>query len=171
MKLTYTLTLKDFKAAQALHRRQKFVRQLAVWAWPALTFLGLIGMFFASINNYSEIFSDSISLTGGALFLTIWMPVVRWYSFRRAFKQLFPPTRTDRSTWLDIDDERIISTIPGVSEGRFFWSAILAFAQDEKVTLLYIRKNAFLFIPNCAFSTTERAELNDLVARHVKKRG
>jgi len=51
----------------------------------------------------------------------------------------------NEEVWVDLDDERVISTIPGTVEGKYFWTGILGFAQDEKMILLYIRKNMFLF--------------------------
>src|SRR5579859_2103609 len=114
MKLTYTLTLDDYSAAQVLHRRQKFSRQFAVWIWPALLMLGLSGMMAFKLTGHPELFADSAALTGGALFLTIWMAIGRSYALRKSFRQLFPPTRTDRSSAIDIDDDRILSAVPGV---------------------------------------------------------
>jgi hypothetical protein len=104
------------------------------------------------------------------LWIAVYLPAWRAYTIRKCFKQIFSPARTDRNSLIDIDADRIISTVPGVSEGRFFWNAILAFAQDEKITLLYIRKNAFLFFPTPAMSPTQQTELSDLVVRHGVKR-
>lgn len=169
MKLTYTLTLDDYKAAQVLHRRQKFTRQLAVWIWPALTLSGLAAMVTFTLTNHSELFADSIALTGGALFITIFMPCARWYALRKCFKQLFPPTRTDRSSAIDIDDERILSAVPGVSEGKIFWRGLLQFAQSEKVTMLYISEIRFIFFPTSVLTPEQREELKEMVKRHGVK--
>ena len=169
MKLEYTLTLSDYKAAQVLHRRQKFTRRLAVWIWPALTLLGLAGMIAFTLTNHSELFVDSIALTAGALFITIWMPVARWYAIRKCFKQLFPPTRTDRSSAIDIDDERILSAVPGVSEGKIFWQGLLQFAQDNKVTMLYTSELIFIFFPTSVLTPEQREELKGMVKRRGVK--
>jgi hypothetical protein len=82
---------------------------------------------------------------------------------------MLPPSCTDRIISIDIDNERVVSSIPEVSEGKFFWNAIVDFAQDEKVTLLYIRKRAFIFFPTSVLSPDQHTELNDLIARHVVK--
>jgi hypothetical protein len=71
---------------------------------------------------------------------------------------------------LDIGDVCIISTISGVSEGKFFWRGIFDFAQDEKATMFYIDKRRFFFFPTLALSPAKRSELNDLVARHVVRK-
>jgi hypothetical protein len=83
------------------------------------------------------------------------------------FKRIFPQTKTVSAISADIDDERIFCKNPGVSEGKFFWNAIVNFTQDEKVTVLYIDRRRFFFFPTNAMSPEERAELNDLIARHV----
>jgi hypothetical protein len=69
-----------------------------------------------------------------------------------------------------MDDDRILSGLPGVSEEKYFWNAIVGFAQDRKMTLLYLDKDKFLLFPTYALSPEQRAELNDLVARYVVKR-
>jgi hypothetical protein len=169
MKLTYTLTLNDYKAAQVLHRRQKFIRRLAVWIWPALALFGLAAMVPFTATNHSELFADSIAFTAGALFITIAMPVVRWYAVRKCFKQLFPPTRTDRSSAIDIDEERILSAVPGVSEGKIFWQGLLQFAQNNKVTMLYTGEMRFIFFPTSVLTPEQREELKVMVTRHGVK--
>jgi hypothetical protein len=169
MKLTYTLTLDDYKAAQVLHRRQKFTRQLAVWIWPTLALFGLAGMVAFIHTRHSELFADSAAFTAGTLFITLSMPVMRWYAVRKCFKQLFPPTRTDRSSAIDIEDERIISAMPGVSEGKIFWPGILRFAQNDSVTMLYIGELKMLFFPTSALTPEQREELKEMMKRHGVK--
>jgi hypothetical protein len=169
MKLTYTLTLDDYKAAQVLHRRQKFTRRLAIWIWPALALFGLAAMVVFTITNHSELFADSTALTAGAFVVTLGMPIARWYSVRKCFKQLFPPTRADRSSAIDIDDERILSAVPGVSEGKIFWQGILRFAQDNKVTMLYTGEMRFLFFPSSVLTPEQREELKVMMKRHEVK--
>jgi len=82
---------------------------------------------------------------------------------------MFPHGQTDQLLSIDIDDGRIISEMPGFSESKLLWTAIVRFAQNEKVTLFYVAKARFLFVPTQLFSEEQRAELNDLVARHLPK--
>jgi hypothetical protein len=102
-----------------------------------------------------------------AFLISLGLPLTRYFAVRKQFKNTFPHAQTSQDLLIDIDDERIISTVPGTGEGKYFWTAILEFAQDEKVTLLYPRKNMFLLVPTQAMSPAQRAELNDLVARHL----
>jgi hypothetical protein len=71
---------------------------------------------------------------------------------------------------MTIDEDHIVSAIPGVNEGKYFWNAILRFAQDEKITLFYVAEKKFLFVPTKAFSREQREELDDLIARTVARK-
>ena len=168
MKLTYTLTLADYKAANALYLRQKFLRRLGVWIWPFLMLFAAVVHVLLRSTDHQELAADSLAAASGLLFISIFMPITRWWNLRRCFNQLFPAHRTDRKSYMEITSEGIVSTIPGVSEGKLYWSGVCAFAQDEKVTTIYLAPKRFLFFPTSALSPEQRAELNDLVARNGK---
>ncbi|HUA98340.1 MAG TPA: YcxB family protein [Terracidiphilus sp.] len=170
MKLEYTLTLRDYKAALKLHRKQKLIRRLSPYIGPLLLLLSIIGFIFASLAHRPEIVADSAALGAGSLTVTALLPISNFFNIRRCFKGLFPPSRTDRTSNLDIDNERIVSSIPGVSEGKILWPGVYKFAQDDKVTMIYLAERRFLFFPTPAMSPAQRTELNDLIARHVTKR-
>jgi len=60
---------------------------------------------------------------------------------------------------LEVTPEQVISAIPNRSEGRFFWSAIQDYAEDDKIALLFIQKKKFLFIPKHALPDAAWREL------------
>ena len=60
--------------------------------------------------------------------------------------------------------------MPDYAEAKFFWTAIVAFAQDEKITMLYTSKNNFLIFPSNVLTHDQRLELNDLVARNMVRK-
>jgi len=95
---------------------------------------------------------------------------LHYLNVRKQFNNIFPPGRTDRNVSIDINEDHIIAAIPGVSEGKFFWNAILKFAQDEKITLFYVAEKRFIFVPAKAFSPSERSELSDLVERNLLRK-
>ncbi|MGA2351565.1 MAG: YcxB family protein [Terracidiphilus sp.] len=177
MQLTYTLTLAHFRAAQRLHIRQKMYRRLNFLFWQRLIpilapFAALGAIYLWSLDSHGAPHGAAYMFGAacGLVLAAIYIPSMREYYIRKGFKSLFPPARTDRHSSIDIDEDRIFSQIPGVSEGKIFWGGVVAFAQDEKVTLIYIREKVFLVIPTPAMSPEQRAEVNDLVARHVEKR-
>jgi hypothetical protein len=171
MQLTYTLTLADFKAAQQLHIRQKLSRRIkfivSYRAIPILTAALWLASIVFLLSGETKPLMALIPFDAGMPIIAIGLPICRFYNMRKCFKQLFPPTRTDRSSSIDIDEDRIFSGVPGVSEGKIFWTGVLAFAQDEKITLLYIAETRFLFFPTAALSPEQRTDLNDLVKRKI----
>jgi len=170
MKLTYELTLSDFKAARRLHRRQRWSRQVMHFIWPFLLVAFFLGAIISSGNPRSQFFSQCLALGAGSLVMSVGMPISRFFGVRRSFNRLFPPGQKDRISIIDIDDERIVRELSGTSEFKVFWSAIYAFAEDANVNLLYTNKDCFLIVPVRSMSPTQRAELNDLVARNGVKR-
>jgi hypothetical protein len=171
MKLNYTLTLADWKAALRLHRCQKLSRRIAEFIWfrfmPIICFLMLA---FELIMGFTQKTFFSQNPPGLLIVPLVFMllPVIRSQFVRTQFNQLFSPSA--RTLSIDIDDERIVCVNPGSSESRFLWHIVLEYAQDEKITMIYIAKLRFLFFPTSAMSVEQRTELNDLVARHVVKR-
>jgi hypothetical protein len=174
LKLTYTLTFADYKAALLLHRRQKLIRRITFiilyCVVPGLAVVGLASVIIFEARGQADLAAEVIGFDAILIWLSVSLWAARFFNIRKGFKRIFPSTRTERSSSIDIDDERILSAIPGVSEGKFFWNAILAFAQDEKITLLYIDKNRFLLFPTYALTPVQRAELSALVERHIVRR-
>jgi hypothetical protein len=174
MKLSYTLTLADFEAAQQLHIRQKLGRRIKFIvlyrAIPILTAALWMASIVFALSGEKKPLEALIPFDAGLPIMAIGLPICRSYNTRKCFKQLFPPTRKDRNSSIDIDENRIFSSVPGVGEGKMFWTGILAFAQDEKITLLYTAETRFLFFPTAALSQEQCAELNDLVMRNIVRR-
>jgi len=72
---------------------------------------------------------------------------------------------------INIDNEYVLSEIPGVFAEKHFWNTIMAFVQDEKITLLYVYEDRFLLFPTAILSPDQRTELNDLVEHNnVRKK-
>ena len=170
MRLEYTLTLKDYKAAFRLHRRKKLSRRLIFWLGPSLLSLAIVGFVVCSIENNTALAAQALALAAGSLVFTIGMPISRSLNIRRSFKRLFPASQRDRRSRIEINDQGICRELYGVAELRVLWSGICDFAQDEKVTTLYTNKDCFLLFPTALMSPEQRSELDDLVARHVEKR-
>jgi hypothetical protein len=171
MKLTYTLTLDDYKAAQSLHRRQTFGRRATWFFWlrimPGIGFLMLAWALFTGLAHRAALSQNPpAALLAPIIFLLV--PLISRNLVRKQFNQSFPSVARNLS--IDIDEERIVCTNRGVSESSLNWNAVVGFAQDSKVTMLYIDKTRFLFFPTSVMSSNERAELDDLIASHGVKR-
>jgi hypothetical protein len=138
--------------------------------WPVLLVAFFVGAIISSGNPQSQLFSQCLALGAGSLVMAIGMPISRFFSARRSFNRLFPPAQKDRTSTIDINDERIVRELAGTSELKVLLNAIYDFAEDVRVSLLYTNKDCFLIIPIRSMSPDQRVELNDLVARHVVKR-
>jgi hypothetical protein len=179
MKLSFTLTLADFKAAYRLHHSQKLGGRggytfLFIWL-PIMAFLGLILFIVLSFYGDQELANGS---SGFAIFsvlclCSLYLLARRSFVIRRQVKansRKFPPHQSDINKIVDIDDERIIVVIPESYESKFFWKVVVAFAQDDLMSLIYITRKHFILIPARVMSPDQRTELNDIIARHVTKR-
>jgi hypothetical protein len=174
MQLSYTLTYSDYKAAFRLHKRQKAGRRIYFFFYDIVIPATAVVLLAVTIAAYAHGDSDLVQgleiPDGTVVIVAILVPVLRAYRLRKSFKNLFPPGQVDRTTSIDIDNERILTSVPGLGEGKYFWAGVSAFAQNEKATLIYITRERFVPFPTYAMSPAQRTELNDLVGRHVLKR-
>jgi hypothetical protein len=169
MKINYTLTMADYKAALRLHRSQKFSRRLNRFIYP---FLAILLLFITlCLKSGTEVFGEFFALGQFCLLMSIGKPIERYFNRRKCFKRIFLSAQEDRNISIDINNDCVLSEIPGVVAEKYFWNTIVAFVQNEKITMLYVYEDRFLFFPTAVLSSVERIELNDLIARNmVRKR-
>jgi hypothetical protein len=173
VQLNYKFTFDDWKAALRLHSRQTIGRRIQSAirdaVIPLLAAVGLIWIIVAKLSGDSDTVDNLLAPVIGLIFLAIFLALMMRYSIRKSFKGVFPPSENGPGYCLDINDERILSTRPGLGEATYYWKGICSIAQDDKITLLYISRVLFLGIPGHALTPTERTELNELVGRHFPK--
>jgi len=66
-------------------------------------------------------------------------------------------------------DEGIVDAKSNSIETRLAWSAITRYFQDGIITIIFLSRYSCIFFPTKAMTEEQRAELNDLVARHLPK--
>jgi hypothetical protein len=169
MRFDFTITLEDYKVALKLHRKRKLSRRLLPWIWPSLFLISLVLLVVGSLNKSTEVIEQAILLAAWSLFAIVAFPILRFALTRRGYKQMFPPTRSGLTSTIEIDDQRIIEENPGTEEVRLPWTGVMGFTQNDRVTLIYINSCRFFLFPTSALSPAQRAELNDLAARHMVK--
>ena len=170
MKIEFKLSFALFKAAYKLFWRRQISARLILPVSVAMLFAGILGaMVVDERGPFGWLVSVCAGAIGGGAVGTILLPLMRIYSVRRSYRHFLPSPVNDKLLSFEIDDVSISSSIPGVGTGTIQWSAIGDFAQNEKVTLLYLTKKRFYFFPTSAMTPIQRAELNDLVARHLSK--
>ncbi|MGA2906086.1 MAG: YcxB family protein [Terracidiphilus sp.] len=170
MRIEYTVTLEDYEAALRLHRRPKLSRRIFPWIGPLLFLLSLALFVAGALIRDQELLLQAIVLAVWSLLMTIAFPLLRLVLTRRGYKQMFPPTRSGRTSTIEINDQKIIEENPGTEEVRLPWAGVMGFTQNDRITLIYINDRRFFLFPTTALSPAQRTELNDLVARHVVKR-
>jgi hypothetical protein len=173
MNLTYVPTIKDYRAGLRLHYRQKLTRRivhfLGLWMLPLFILL------MSTPTIYDKLTQPEEHL-GGFGWLTIavassfMVPLLQYYGVKKQFNRAFPLQQTVGGISIEVNNDRIVFTIPGISVGTYYWTGITESAQDERITLLYTGKNRFMMFPTQALSADQRTELNDLVTRHVTAR-
>jgi hypothetical protein len=174
MRLEYTLTLADYQAAQYLHWHQTPARRFihffvyhgipVLLAASACTVAKRFGIFGLRIS-YSLEFISSGAIA--ALYVTVTAKGREIKRYIKRFESKYPPN--ERTALLEVDGSGILGCL-GSDKESFEWSSIICAAQDERITLLYIAKNRFLFFPTTAMGSEERAELDRLVAEHLAGR-
>ncbi|MDE3201782.1 MAG: YcxB family protein [Acidobacteriota bacterium] len=170
MKLEYTLTLDDYKAAWRLHKRQKLSRRFLPFIWPMLFAVSFAGMIYFGDGRHPALSAQLAGLSAGTLVITVGLPIRRFFNVRRSYRLHFPKGHANRVSTLEIDDQQIVRELANVNQLKVLWQAVFAFAQDEKIALIYTNKSCFLMIPTEIMTPAQRTELNDLVARHVTAR-
>jgi hypothetical protein len=174
MRFNYSVTLADLQNAQELHWHQTLYRRAVYysvnWLVPVLIsafvilFLSREGLFFERLPvMYVFMLGFAIS----AIIRTIRFSHQKSKMYRKRFDKTFPPHK--RNAWCVVDDEGITSAIIGTAEEKWPWQAILHFAQNEKITLMYVSAKKFLFIPTNALSSDQRSELLEYVDRHMRR--
>jgi len=156
MRYEYTLTYKDYLDAQKLYRSHVWTAALSyyVWIWAVpIIGLTLALSWFVTMSGYSlEWLASMAGFAGVGIWLGLFIPAARVYTIRKCWKRLLPEsvpksTKTSIAVEFEMTEDQVISVLPGRSEGRFFWTALFDLAEDDKLTLLFIKKRQFLFIP------------------------
>ena len=173
MKFSCTISLSEFKAGMRLHIRQEFWRRVCnslYIVFPVAAVALVFATAYAAVSGHPDWVDLFAPLDVILIFFAILLLFLRAYRIRKAFKQMFPPGREDRTSFFDVDDERIGTNVPGIGEGKYPWTGIFMVAQDGQVILLYITEGRFLLIPRRVLDDAQQSELNELIARHVVKR-
>lgn len=165
----YVLQKKDFLNAQHLclrhNRRASLSYYFWIWLVPILGVVSLLITVTAHFLGQEALFRMLVPVAAMGTWFAIFLPAMRWWSIRKGWKSSAETIDGGKPVSLQFNDEQVISSIPGKSEGRFFWNAILDFAEDERIALLFIRKKQFLYIPKTALPEEAWAQIRALAPR------
>ena len=172
MNVDFILTFESYKDALKLDRNATFGSRAAQFlelrAAPALALVCIfLTMVFA--RNPLVPFSAGTVMILLSVGYCLSLPLIDRSKTRRQFATIFPRENAERNIKARIDFEGIEIQTPCSSSGMYKWDSILGFTQNESVIIVYVGKGKFLFFPASAFAPAQRAELSDLLSRHVTK--
>ena len=170
----YTATKRDFMDAQRLHRKNRPWAAVNYWLWwvgvPAACVLYALAVAVHWQLRSRTVGGGEIVVAGFALYFAVLLLFGRWWQIRKLWNQAQPKKYRGKPVTLQFDEAMIISARPGDSEGRFYWTAIEDYAEDERLAIVYVRRKLFLFIPKRAMDEPEWARLRTLALPHKEKR-
>jgi hypothetical protein len=167
----YVLDYQDYRKAQKLyfrHRRAAGLR-LGLWLYvmPALALSLVIADLYLRHVGRANPSDPLLAPTFFFVWMSVWVVALRPWHLRRCYKKLLPPGQKKLiPAEFSFDDQGVVSSIPGRSEGRFFWAGILDYAEDEEMALLFIRKKNFLFVPKRAMDQVAWEYLRAQLQQH-----
>jgi hypothetical protein len=171
MQFSYELTLDEFKSALKLHSRQKLGRRIYFFIYdfvfPLAAVLALVATAYAYMHDGPGAIGGLIIFDVACIAAVALLFVVRRFRIRSAFRALYPAGSKNRVTSVVIGDEHILTSVEGVGEGRYLWSGVSAFVQNNLVALFYITDERFLMLPLGSLNPDQRNEISALVTRHV----
>lgn len=174
MKLDYVLTLDDAKAAERLHIKQKLGRRIGYGflylGIPVLAVLSLIGFYVLDIGAKKDLALGYSMIVVILISQAIFIPRERSKRMRRLVRPKTSKGEVSPARSIEINDENISVGIPDVTRTDLTWEVIAKVVRDENVTMIYVDEKDFVLVPTRAFTTSQQAELRDLVARHVTLR-
>jgi hypothetical protein len=169
MKIEFSFSYEDFKAIWSIFRGYttfsiKNARVLYFAVPTTSLILFLIGKYsgYFWLQTQGSIFS---SLVG----IPIHIAYDRW-KFTNWLKSNFLLDSENESHSLIANDEELVVAKSDSIETRMTWNAITDFRQNEVITVIYLSPDNCIYFPTKAMTVEQRAELNELVARHVVKR-
>jgi hypothetical protein len=176
MKIEYTPTFSDFKKAVRLDRKvnvSSLIFHLGMtWFAPSIAVLLILLIVVASCLSAAPVVQfDSGSFVTLVMLATCFLaPYFEKRILRRKFQSMFPENTIERKVCASIVEDGIEVAIPGIAETKYQWGAVVNFLQNDFVLLIYFGKTRLLFFPVSAFTTAQRTELNDLVARNFVRK-
>jgi hypothetical protein len=165
----YVLQKQDFINAQHLYLRHNRRAALSYYFWIWLVpILGVVIFLIAAtayLLHQEVLFHQIAPLAGMGIWFAIFIPLMRWFNIRKLWKASVETIDGGKPVSLQFDNEQISSSIPGKSEGRFYWNAILDFAEDDRVAMIFVRAKNFLYIPKNALPEEAWTQIRALAPR------
>ena len=172
MPFDYTLTYDDFKDAQKLFVRRKTSSWILYLFWlrvlPALSVPSVALLLYIFAGKHYQLPAWVPTVAAVIAWLGFFMLIQRPFTLRRVYKQLLPEGEKVVHATISFDEQQVISSIPGHSEGRIYWTAFHKFLEDDKMGLLLLNKKRFLIVPKRAMPEDQWQLVRDYISRSRK---
>lgn len=171
MRSEWILEYQDYLAAQDLFNRGSLWRRFSIftikWMLPGFAVLLVLLLVTGHLldperNSWNAV----ITCWPFVLFVSI-MRFFYWFNLKQVYKRIFLNGDSTKPVYMEIDDERVLSGIPGSSEGKFLWPAIIKFSENDHIALLHVSKCLFLMIPKNKLHPEQWLEMKQTIQRHV----
>ena len=147
----YEFTYPLFMKANRLFRGKNVWTFLLYWFFWGVFPVGCLivagimiaGSVLGSPANHQDSLSSALIFVGYAVFL--WG--LRWYCFRRAYRNIFPGKVSRRDCFLAFSDAGVHTEMAGVAQSEWNWQAFCRVVADDKLALVLLTKTKFLCIP------------------------
>jgi hypothetical protein len=165
MLVEYSLTFRDYKAAQTLHAKRSEIPYLAHcvarYLYPVIGICTLIFEF--TPRHFVGLPQPKLFGTLCGLLLTCLPLYMEWVS-RRSYRQ----TRSGAGDCAIELDEEMIRTKGLHARSEMEWTAIQSSSEDSKAFLLYLAPSRFFVIPKRVCTNEQMNELRTLLQNNVK---
>jgi hypothetical protein len=174
MTVEYTTSFEDYKAAQTLYLRARrwpgFRFKLLMYGLPALSVLFIAGAIWNICKHNARSGGVFSGLAAYAVILTVVVVVLRPMNLRRLYRKRRKIAGVEKldTVFFGFDEEFIRSGYPGRSEGQFRWDAVVEYAEDHKIFLIFISKKMFIYVPKRAMADDQWQSLRDYFRAHGK---
>lgn len=168
MKITYEVTLADYKAAYRLVDRKTLFRRYELIFWPVVAIMSALAG--AGSNPHLGIYPVARVVFDFSMALSIGLPLGRVLSPHYAFWRSYGRNPNTPESTTEIASDGITDVMSGVRTSSYKWTSVRGFAQDAKATVLYRKGFRFTFFPTPVLSHDQLQELDALISQHGIKR-
>jgi len=167
MRIEFELTYGDSKAAYYAYRHRKrsyVILDFIFFKLVPLATVIILLLIFIQVRR-GRLNPWTYNLAPLLIAMTAASFVDRIFKLRHQRRNSFPVCVTDRKMIVEVNEENIVTTIPGAIRTEYCWASISLFLSSPQVSLLYFSPERFVLIPNRVLTAEQKAWLNTLVAQ------
>ncbi len=79
---------------------------------------------------------------------------------------MFPAGAKEMKMIVEVNDEDVVTVIPGARRTEYSWGSISLYLHSARVHLLYTSPERFILIPNRVLTSADKSALRELIVRY-----